>query len=213
VSAPGDNLLAFAAWLGAIVDRLRKGVAPIPSDAEELARDCASFGVGSTLAKPRAPDWSEERCPQGIVPLIREIHLRIKGTAFERQLMGELLHIVPPDDVLEDMLSRDVLVDQIGHLPLADSLLWRLADQVPEALLTLGKRRFLNAPYTADQFEEVLYAYPSHYWLFSSLAQLECDSPEKLDCLARYLAALPDRSTMMRHSSPTLHELVRSHGG
>jgi hypothetical protein len=43
---------------------------------------------------------------------------------------------------------------------LPDRLLWELADVVDESLLTLGKRRYINEEYSADEFEEVLYAFP-----------------------------------------------------
>ncbi len=185
-------LLTFAAWLGAVLDQSRRQQLPFPLDHEAFLRDQLSFGFSPAAYTPLASSPHAPRpCPRELVPLFRAIHSALRGTPHEANSWFNLLNapVCPPEDLLEDLIARDIHVGQIGHLPLSDRLLWKLADQVPEALLTLGKRRFLDPTCPPERLEEVLHAYPNHQWLLRSLSELAEDASEKSQIVARYIAA------------------------
>ncbi len=185
-------LLNFAAWLGAVVERTRHQQPPFPLDQDALDRDQRSFGFSfATSTSPASTPYAHRPCPSELAPLFRELLAAFRASAHESDLWFNLLisPFSPPEDVLEDLIQRDIHVTTIGHLPLSDRLLWKLADQVPEALLTLGKRRFLDPDCSPDRLEEVLHAYPHHRWLLNALQDLADEPSDKSRVVSRYLAA------------------------
>lgn len=204
--------LSTAAWLGAVVDRLRRGAAPFPEDESMASTDRESFGPRQQSYYTR--DWEHRPCPEELVPLMHEIHRSLRGRMEERhcwRFLFDEIPFCPPESIVEDLLERDIDTDRVGHLLLTDRLLWRLADVVPESLLTLAKRRFHSETCASDRFEEVLHAFPHHEWMLSSLACLASGVGEKSLILARYLALHPNRDKLMKHAAEELRLEVRKH--
>ena len=128
-----------------------------------------------------------------VAEVMREALRIVRGKPWEESFWEEVNILGLPSDVVTDLIGRKVALSDLGHMILEDALLWKLADEVDEALLTLAKRRYLSALYDADRLEEVLHAYPDHEWMLWSLAQLVPDSGEKAKRLSVYVRALPKR--------------------
>jgi hypothetical protein len=206
--------LSTAAWLGAVVDRMRRGAALFPEDEAMARADRESFGP--TQSSCDTGNWEHRPCPDELVPLVHELHQNLRGRNDEKDrwsfLFGEL-PFCPPESVIEDLIERDVDTCLVGHLALSDRLLWQLAEVVPESLLTLAKRRFLSDTCVPDRFEEVLHAFPQDEWMLSSLVCLADGADEKSRILARYLAAHPDRDKLVKHATEELRAEVQKHRG
>ncbi len=206
------NDISYAAWLGAIIERLDNGIMPLPlEDHTAIERDRERF-VSRAPCEPTAHDftWRESACDPALAHLFERIHAASKEKAWEDELWGALLgcaSLPPPVHIVRDLLSRDIQVTLIGHLCLPDALLWELADKVDESLLTLGKRRYINSEFTADQFEEVLCAFPTHHWLLRSLCGEEPSDQEKARRLIDYVSRHPDREGLIKFQSPTFARL------
>lgn len=206
--------LSTAAWLGAVVDRVRRGAAPFPEDESMACADRESFGP--IQHSYDTGNWEHRPCPDELAPLVHELHRNLRGRIDERDrwsfLFGEL-PFCPPESVVDDLIERDVDTCLVGHLALSDRLLWQLAEVVPESLLTLAKRRFLANTCAPDRFEEVLHAFPQHEWMLSSLVCLASGTDEKSLILSRYLAAHPNRDELMKHATEELRAEVQKHRG
>lgn len=122
---------------------------------------------------------------------LRRLEHLVMGKPWEETFWNNVLRGVwtaIPDDVVAPLINRGVAILTLGHLSLSDRMLFRLIDEVDEALLTLAKRRYIHDRYDADAFEEVLYAAPRHEWMLSSLIMLEPSHVEKAQRLATYIA-------------------------
>jgi len=156
--------------------------------------------------------WREVACDPVRAELFKRIHCGMKGHEFEEEFWSDLLSASPtppPLPVVRDLIARDIEVVLIGHFLLPDSILWDLAERVDESLLTLGKRRYINDEFSADQFEEVLYAFPTHHWLLKSLTYEEPSDNEKVARLVSYISRLPDASKLVKGSPEAFARIWR----
>lgn len=209
-----DRLISNAAWLGAIIDRIESGQPALQfGDENAMASDRKRF-IASDI--PRKNDnWKEAPCDPARGQLFDRILHASKNQSWERSLWNELLSYSPtppPVGVVRDLLSREIAVELLGHLPLPDAVLWELSDKVPEALLTLGKRRYLNNEFNADQFYEVLSSFSTNEWLLSSLVALETPSVEKCRRLVEIVAISHNPEKLIRHQSNTFAGLWKARG-
>lgn len=209
----------YCLWLGAVLERLRRGEPPIPPDPAAdpqgteswFRRDQARFGYTdqaraeeSERRHEQQGPWEHVAPPEELAECYQELLTRVRGQAWERAFWRHALTHAPwppPDSVLNDLLARDIETTLIGHLPLCDQMLWKLADQVPEALLTLAKRRYASADVDEHRFEEVLNAYPRHRWMLQSLAWLTPSSRAKAVVLAKHIREIPDRDDLLKNQS------------
>ncbi len=122
--------------------------------------------------------------------LMRRIHAAVKGQPWEETFWDNVLPRISTaiaDDVAADLLERGVSVMVLGHQALSDRMLFRLVDEVEEALLTLAKRRYVLERYSPDQFEEVLYAGKDSAWVLTELIMFEPSTAEKAKRLVAYV--------------------------
>lgn len=204
-------IVGATAWIGAMLERLARGQPPLPGFEEAVVRhDRAQFDPGATSQGPELAAAPRERwalpapaVTEGLGSLLSRLHEQTRGAEWEADLWFWLLQFLPdglPDAVAHDLIDREIAVDALGHCNLTDAALWRLAGWVDEALLTLSKRRYVSAEHTADQFEEVLYAFPQHKWMLMSLPSLLPSSHEKAERLAARLREHPRRDELLRHA-------------
>lgn len=136
---------------------------------------------------------------------LRRLHAKLRGTPAEQRVwaavIGELTHPLP-DDVADDLIDREVAIDQLGHSRQSDLVQWRLAEFYDEALLTLGKELYARHERGLEEFQSVLdtgrTGRANYPWLLESLADLRASSPEKEQAYLRALEDHPDREWALR---------------
>lgn len=116
---------------------------------------------------------------------------KLKGVAIENIFWENTLFFVSidslEDDVLNYFVKFNIAHEILGHLPLPDKYLWELANEVEEAILTLGKRYYTNPNYSDKEFELMLDKFTNSYWLWSSLLQINDYDINKRKILIRML--------------------------
>ncbi len=189
-----NGLFALGAWLGAVRDRLRAGRPPSPGCtrgrsskrwAMAIETHFKSFGV-QWLAYSRGLDDPRFEPVALLDEYITEIHALARGKFFEEELWSELLTVVPaplPLPVAHDLVDRNIEVTSLGHRYEHQAVLWRVADQVIEAVYNLAILRYENEHDGPDRLEEIFYQFP--YWLEIGqiLAERDAGTAEKLDWL------------------------------
>src|SRR5688572_10816843 len=107
------NEISYAAWLGAIIERLDNAIVPLPfDDYTAIERDRDRF-IPLTPFGATGHDftWRESACDPALAHLFDRIHAASKGKTWEDDLWGALLgHTPPPVHIVRDLLSRDIQV-------------------------------------------------------------------------------------------------------
>ena len=170
-------------WLGTAIGRLQAGLEPWENCCTSSGGDAIKSRYGKYLAiqqHNKLDRWGPfEACPD-VADALRQLHTWAKGRDGEYELWDTLLCCyIPPDDIIDDLLRRELCVLSLGHMALADRWLWKLSDHVEEAKLTLALRRYINPAWSADQSEEVIYAFRESSWMMETLAGHEGSSLEK----------------------------------
>lgn len=199
---------ASAAWLGAVLDRLRRGDAPFDFAVEDAAlTDRARFGPKAGVPRGEGSWWGEVRSPPELVSVFRDLYEAARGCSWEEAFWCGIVGVCPwpPSElVVESLLARDIAIERIGHLMLSDRLLWRLAERVDEALLTLAKRRYEDPVYDHSAFEEVLNSFPNHEWMLQSLVGESVTSDTKAASLVEHLKGRSSPDALFRYASEDL---------
>ncbi|MBX9737884.1 MAG: hypothetical protein K2X32_13260 [Phycisphaerales bacterium] len=145
---------------------------------------------------------------------VTEIHALARGKFYEEELWSELLTVVPsplPLPVAHDLVTRNIGVTSLGHRYEHEAILWRVADQVVEAVYNLAIRRYENEHDGPDRLEEIFYQFP--YWLEigEMLAYRSAGTPEKLEWFVARMKEhkLPlDQPRRESHWNPEFRELM-----
>lgn len=123
-----------------------------------------------------------------------EVRRKLQGTSVEEQFWHQTLPFVNvdclSDDLVDYFIAQGIALDMLAHLPLSDKYLWILAEQVEEALITLGKRHYLSDAYTTEEFVVLLEKASKNYWLWSSLLSVKSNNTSKRKSLVKRLFLL-----------------------
>ena len=145
--------------------------------------------------------WLRDATP-AFESLLQRIHDISRTKDWEATLWCHLLNwlpVLPSSKVADDLIDRRINLVELGHCNWQeDRILWRLAEEVDEALLTLAIRRFASPEYTTGEFEEVLYAHPSNVWNLRSLAIAHPSDPHKQRTLIEYIRRHEDGADIAR---------------
>ena len=185
--ASSADILSLAAWLGAIVSRLRSNQPAIPgslseSDIEQTAK---SFGARLALAYSEKNIDKSQQIP-AIGVLLKEIHEHMKGRPGEEDLWGNITFRVPvplPREVAIDLLDRNMCAHIFSHSWQLEEVWWRLtSEDDPEAVYNLAHYRYTRPQFQWHHIEEILHQFP---WgeILQQLAHTAPSSPEKAENL------------------------------
>ena len=133
---------ACAAWLAVLLERMNLGQIPIIGlDEPNVNEDRSAIADRAAIYAAELPSsfdvWHsvKDAEPSAVLDgLLRRVADAVRGKEWESRFWSCVFSVVPtrfPDEIAEELIDRDVNVDHLGHLPLSDRLLWRLADQVP----------------------------------------------------------------------------------
>ncbi len=186
-SSDAAKVCAFIAWLAVMLERVGRGDPPIPgidrpgldtAAHNRIERACRDTVRRFGFEPSRSDSWMPP--PANVVDrLLLELLSSVRGEPWESILWANVLRLLPtllPTEFVDDLIARDIENTQLAHMPLSDRDLWKLVD-VDEALLKLACRRYTSASYSADAFEEVLYAKPGHVWMLETLKR--CDASDE----------------------------------
>ena len=140
--------------------------------------------------------------------MARRVWELANGAPWESLLWNGLMSVpfVPPADVSLDLLSRGIAVAVLGHHPHSDEVLLAYAAEVPEALLTLAKRRYLSDDYGPEKFREALKVEPNSRWMLSALVREVPSDPAKARLLCAYVARHADRRELEAEACEAYHD-------
>lgn len=193
-----DALLGLGAWLGAVLDRLRRGEAPIAPGADEadVQQLAAGFGAIWTFG---VPAWASKRVPRipALDAMLLEIHHRSRTQPWEESLWcGGILLFCPtplPTAIAHDFIDRNIARIFLSHSHQEEEVWWRLVDDPdPEAVYSIAYYRYGRPEDDWYRVEEVLHQFP---WdsLLQRLARARPSSREKAAALAERIRARPEQ--------------------
>jgi hypothetical protein len=132
--------------------------------------------------------------------ILLQLHQRIKGRRAEWRIWDVVIDNIShplPDSITNDLIDRDICISQLAHSIQNENILKRLVPLVDEALLTYAKSTYYDAKYSVDDFAEIIAEYPTHNWLFDSLAHSTPSSPEKREVFLVRVREHPDRERLL----------------
>ncbi|AUG58266.1 hypothetical protein [Acetivibrio saccincola] len=123
--------------------------------------------------------------------LLVDIEEKIKGSEIEKLFWEKTLLFINvkclKDELLDYLIDNNIANEILGHLKLPDKYLWKLVDKTEEAVLTLGKRMYIEEKYKYEEFQDFLAKFPNKYWLWNSLLNVEPICNEKKKILIKML--------------------------
>jgi len=96
------------------------------------------------------------------------------------------------------LINNHIAIQTLGHLPLSDKFLLKIAYQVDEAVITLGKRYFIDENYSSYDFVELLRKFKDNEWLWRVLINMDYTSNEKRRILLKSLFSLTNFEELKR---------------
>lgn len=199
-----DAWNGLAAWLGVILDRVRKRRRPMSGRMTEAAfvADAASFGAVQLY---QVPEWgwgtTIERRP-ALDRLLIEIHSHSRGRVWEPELWALLFSFIPcplPTKIAHDLIDREIGIQELGHGHQEEEIWWRLVDQVPEAVHNLALHRYQREEDDWSRVEEVINGFPG--WeteLYQLLVHSRASGTNKARQLAKRVRGVADSEGVMR---------------
>jgi hypothetical protein len=128
--------------------------------------------------------------------LIIECQQKLKGTKIEDAFWSDTLGYIDneslTDEVFNYFYKNNVAITALGHLPLKDEFLWRLAEQVEESILTLGVRYYTDDKYSVEEFRNFLLKFTTYDWLWNTLISTNTNNPNKDKVLKKILFSATD---------------------
>lgn len=116
---------------------------------------------------------------------------KFQGTKIENLIWEELLQFINPkllpNELIDYFIENEIALSILGHLPLDDMFLWKLVGVSGEAILTLGKRYYLNDVYTNENFTFMLEKFKDNYELWNMLLDIIPHNGEKRKILIKNL--------------------------
>ncbi|NLT52780.1 MAG: hypothetical protein GXX85_17895 [Ignavibacteria bacterium] len=115
--------------------------------------------------------------------LLTHIKNKLSQTDIEEKFWNSILNYIHTNSLTEKILNylidNKIALLALGHHSLDDIYLWKLVDDVDEAVLTLGKRYCLNNKYSTLEFKEFLKKFSNNKWLWETLINLKCPDIDK----------------------------------
>jgi hypothetical protein len=147
----------------------------------------------------RYPGWN----PIGLVPdmVLQTLHTYLYQQPAEAAIWGAVIPVLThplPEAIGHDLLDREIALDELEHSRQVDSVQWRLAERGAEALLTVALERYLFAEWSVADFEQVLAAYPTNFWMLDTLLRRRASSAEKEAACWRVVVQHPDAARFAR---------------
>jgi len=134
--------------------------------------------------------------------LLVDIEEKIKGSEIEKLFWEKTLLFINvkclKDELLDYLIDNNIANEFLGHLKLPDKYLWKLVDKTEEAVLTLGKRMYIEQKYKCGEFQDFLAKFSNKYWLWDSLLNVKPVCNEKKKILIKMLFKITNFDDLKR---------------
>lgn len=128
--------------------------------------------------------------------LLLALHAHVHMSRAERGLWEALLFVLEhalPDEVANDLIDRSIAVSWLGHSRQSDSVMWRLAPLVEEALSTMAMEIYTWPQHSVQDLQQVLERAPDNWMLLNALSHARPSSPDKRAAFERAIENNPQR--------------------
>lgn len=123
--------------------------------------------------------------------LLLVIKEKLQNSIIEHIFWQKSLHYIHVESLnnslLDYFISNNIAIHVLGHMQLSSNYLDTLANTVDEAVITLGKRYFIENEYSLKEFEDFVKKHNNNYWLWSTLLNLNDTNNIKNKILIRLL--------------------------
>lgn len=122
---------------------------------------------------------------------LSEIYKAVKHSNYEEAVWKGLVFIYNkplPGPIIMDLIDRRIAINELGHTKQEHEAMWKLAEMVDEALLTLAIDIYTQRSFGLEETERLLNKFYDHTWMLETLIRREPSSPAKR---TRLEAALP----------------------
>lgn len=122
---------------------------------------------------------------------LNSIKTKLQGSKIENLFWEKTLLFISieslKDELIEYFINNKIALDILGHLPLPDKHLRSIANVSEEAVVTLGKRYYIEDKYMDYEFEKFINDYTNCYALWSTILSLRPSKNKKRKILIKRL--------------------------
>jgi hypothetical protein len=111
-----------------------------------------------------------------------EIYNKVRDTPIEEAVWSKLISIYEtplPEGIVNDLINRRIAIIELGHSKQEVEVMWRLAELVEEALLTLAIEIYTNASFNDEETEKLFKKFFHNTWMMETLAYKKPSSQNK----------------------------------
>lgn len=133
--------------------------------------------------------------------ILFEIYNEAKNTDGEEEVWKKLISLYDkplPKQIAFSLIDRNIAIMDLGHSKQEYDVLWRLAEIVDEALLTLAVGVYTQLTFGHEEMELLLNKYDNHNWMMESLIYKQPSSPEKRRLLEAAIKRNMDADRLQR---------------
>ncbi|MGO4350086.1 hypothetical protein AB4Z45_31940 [Paenibacillus sp. MCAF9] len=133
--------------------------------------------------------------------ILFEIYNEAKNTDGEEEAWKNLISLYDkplPKQIAFSLIDRNIAIMDLGHSKQDYDVLWRLAEIVDEALLTLAIDVYTQLSFGHEEMELLFNKYDNHKWMMESLIYKQPSSPEKRRLLEAAIKRNMDADRLQR---------------
>jgi hypothetical protein len=119
-----------------------------------------------------------------------DIYNKVRNTPIEEAVWSRLISFYKtplPEEIVNDLINRRVAIIDLGHSKQEDKVMWRLAELVEEALLTLAIEIYTNDSYNDEVTEKLFKKFFHNAWMMETLAYKKPSSHNKKRIYENYI--------------------------
>ncbi|WP_127583395.1 hypothetical protein [Paenibacillus koleovorans] len=135
--------------------------------------------------------------------VLSELYHRLRSTDMEAAVWEELVFLYKrplPKTIAYDLIDRNIALIHLGHTKQEYEVMWKLAELVDEALLTLASDIYTQRNFSLEETEILFDKFHGNTWMLETLIRKNPSSPEKRKLL--------ESAILKNKDSARLHRLI-----
>lgn len=133
--------------------------------------------------------------------ILFEIYNAVKNSDVEETVWRELVFLYDKPlskQIAFDLIDRKIALVELGHTKQEHEVMWKLAEMVDEALLTLAIDVYTKITFGIDETEILFNKYHNNSWMLETLIHREPSSTEKRRLFESALQKNTDSDSLQR---------------